>query len=160
MSKEQQYAGLHYRHGNQCGMGMEHHVSAEKTAAYLAMGDFTGTHNTKRKRTVQINRDPDYTKDGNTVYQSKESWPIKWRKHKVYRQDIYGQYQGMAFVVEPYIQARTGFMPMNIRVDGHWKESCDEKIVNLICDAFRAKKITIYNYDKHLENLGKRCKRM
>jgi hypothetical protein len=163
MSKEQHYAALHYdpNHFSCYDPEFQHTKSSApkpfKPKCYV-IAEAPVQWPKDKGRSFIVGSASVQTKSGKSAYyqagvgavfQNMHSEAKEWHEHKLDDLDIYGYRDGVFFITKPYLRATTGFMPMQIRTSEGWIDTCPSLIVNLICEAYRAKKVTLFDYDCH-----------
>ena len=90
-----------------------------------------------------------YREPTGEVYQNTSQNSFTWYHKEVKPYQIFGRCDGIPFIASPYIAPKTGFIPMFVRnSEKKWMFEHPGKFVNLICNAFRSKQITLYNWTK------------
>lgn len=92
------------------------------------------------------------------VRQNTSGHSIIYNGIEVKELDLYGTFDGVVFVSRPFIAMKTGFMPMSVRTSMGWVSVHPCKIVDFIKEAYKAKSVSLYDWNAYQQS--KREKRL
>ena len=85
------------------------------------------------------------------VRQNTSGHSIIYNGTEVKELDLYGTFDGVVFVSRPFIM-KTGFMPMSIKTSMGWASIHPCKIVDFIREAYKAKSVSLYNWNAYQQS--------
>lgn len=85
------------------------------------------------------------------VRQNTSGHSIIYNGTEVKELDLYGTFDGVVFVSRPFI-AITGFMPMSIKTSMGWVSIHPCKIVDFLREAYKAKSVSLYDWDAYQQS--------
>lgn len=86
------------------------------------------------------------------VRQNTSGHSIIYNGAEVKELDLYGTFDGVVFVSRPFIAMKTGFMPMYVKTSMGWASIHPCKIVNFLKEAYRARSVSLYDWNAYQQS--------
>lgn len=93
-----------------------------------------------------------YRTDLGEVRQNTSGHSIIYNNTEVRSLDLYGTFDGVVFVSRPFIAMKTGFMPMYVKTSMGWTSIHPCKIVDFLKEAYKAKSISLYDWNAYQQS--------
>lgn len=86
------------------------------------------------------------------VRQNTSGHSIIYNGTEVKELDLYGTFDGVVFVSRPFIAMKTGFMPMYVKTSMGWTSIHPCKIVDFLKEAYKAKSVSLYDWNTYQQS--------